>query len=61
MLRRLLMTTTVILVLLFSGHAFFRVSSVAVRDTQKVPSEAVLPPHLQLRERSARGLTEQGV
>ena len=54
------MTTTVILVLLFSGYALFGVSSVAVQDTQKAPSEAVLPQHLQLRERSARGLTEQG-
>ncbi len=55
------MITSVILVLLFSGHALFAVSDVpADRAGHKTAAEAILPEHLQLRERSARGLTETG-
>ncbi len=55
------MTTSVILVLLFSGHALFAVSDVpAARAGHNSAAEAILPEHLQLRERSARGLTETG-
>ncbi len=55
------MTTSVILVLLFSGHALFAVSDVpADRAGHKSAADAILPDHLQLRERSARGLTETG-
>ncbi|DBA96626.1 TPA: hypothetical protein ACH3X1_015486 [Trebouxia sp. C0004] len=58
-LKRLFMTTSVILVLLFSGHALFAVSDVpANKAGHKTAAEAILPEHLQLRERSARGLTE---
>lgn len=55
------MTTSVLLVLLFSGHALFAVSDVPADGAgQKSAAEAILPEHLQLRERSARGLTETG-
>ena len=55
------MTTSVILVLLFSGHALFAVTDVpADRPGHKSAAEAILPEHLQFRERSARGLTETG-
>lgn len=57
---RLLMTTSVILVCLVSGHALFGVSSVPVQEGHRANSDTVLAQHLQLRERSARGLTEQG-
>lgn len=57
--RRLLMTTSVILVCLVSGHALFGVSSVPVQEGHRANSDTVLAQHLQLRERSARGLTEQ--
>lgn len=53
------MTTSVLLVLLFSGHALFAVSDVPADGAgQKSAAEAILPEHLRLRERSARGLTE---
>lgn len=54
------MTTTVILVCLFSGHALFGVSSVPTQHGHIADSDTGLAQHLQLRERSARGLTEQG-
>jgi len=55
------MTTSVILVLLISGHALFAVSDVPADGAgQKSAAEAILPEHLRLRERSARGLTETG-
>ncbi|KAL3132629.1 hypothetical protein ABBQ32_009154 [Trebouxia sp. C0010 RCD-2024] len=57
--KRLLMTTTVILVCLFSGHALFGVSSVPTQHGHTAESDTGLSQHVQLRERSARGLTEQ--
>lgn len=54
------MTTTVILVCLFSGHALFGVSSVPTQHGHTAESDTGLSQHVQLRERSARGLTEQG-
>ena len=54
------MTTTVITVCLFSGHALFGVSSVPVQNAYRGDSDTVTPQHLQPRERSARGLTEKG-
>lgn len=54
------MTTTVIMVCLFSGHALFGASSVSVQNGHRADSDTVIPQLLQPRERSARGLTEQG-
>ena len=54
------MTTTVIMVCLFSGHALFGGASVSVQKGHRAFSDTVTPQHLQPRERSARGLTEQG-
>lgn len=56
------MTASVILVLLFSGHALFAVPNVPAETAgHSTPSQAVIPEHLQLRERSARGLAETGI
>ena len=60
MRRRLLLTTSVVLVMLFSGHALFGASSGPGQDVQQAAVGSDLPQHRQLRERSARGLTEQG-
>ncbi len=56
------MTTSAILFVLYSGHALFAVSDTPVQQAvgYKTSAAAVLPEHLQVRERSARGLAETG-
>ena len=61
LLRRLLMTTSVIVVVLYSGHALFAVSGSTASEQALSTAETRMPQHLQLKERSARGLAETGI
>ena len=48
---------------LYSGHALFAVSDTPAKQAEglKISAEALLPEHIQVRERSARGLAETGI
>ena len=57
------MTTSLIMFVLYSGHALFAVSDTPAKQAEglKISAEALLPEHIQVRERSARGLAETGL